>query len=212
MMGPARSCGRLMGRIPRPLDMLLHRVVIYSAPRKRVHGILTSCSDDDVDCDVFFQRIQHALDLIGRYDERRLERMKRDVKAIALGLPAFSYSFYAPSVAAVFLNAKLFPAASAENIAAVLVHEATHARLDQAGHRNHAESRERHERICIAEQLAFVRRLPNSEALANAILRLAEQPWWDEAVRRPHAEQALEDLGVPDWLKRFLVPFFVGSD
>ena len=207
MMGLARSCGRLVDRIfLRPLDMLAHRAIIYSAPRRRVHGILTSCSDDDVDCDVFFEKIQQALDLIGRYDKRRLERMKRNVKAIALGLPAYNY--YASSVAAVLLSAEWFPTASAKNIAGVLVHEATHARLDQAGHRTYAENRERHEKICIAEQLAFARRLPNSEALVNAILRVAEHSWWDEAGRRTLVEQAVEGHGLPDWLKRLLVRFF----
>ena len=68
-----------------------------------------------------------------------------DVKAIALGLPAYNY--YASSVTAVVLSTEWFPAASAENIAAVLVHEVTHARLDQAGHRSYAENRERHEKI-----------------------------------------------------------------
>jgi hypothetical protein len=194
-----------MRRLLRPLVWLVNHAIVYGSERKRLKGLVVSCSEVDGDCELFFDKIERALVLIEKYDERRLTRMRHDIRAIALAKRGASY--FESTVRAVFLDANAFPRASVEAIAASLIHEATHARLFQAGFRNYATNKERHERICIREELAFARRLPDAGDLIQRLETRATQPWWNEEGRQARLAAFVDAYGLPNWLYRLLVRF-----
>ncbi len=97
---------------------------------------------------------------------------------------------------------------SVAEIASIIVHEATHAHLDNTGIEYTDESRARIERICMEAELSFVKRLPdNEELIKNAENRLATpESFW---TRDAHLERLLDEMDImakeSKWI-RFLSP------
>jgi hypothetical protein len=119
-----------------------------------------------------------ALGLLARYDSRRLEHIRFDVRRILVySWPAElkTLGLYTPSLRLCHLNAAIFD----NNVtgrtvigACVIVHEAMHARLQTLGVRpsSHDEcTRIRIERICTKAEMIFASRLPKSDALRAAL-------------------------------------------
>jgi hypothetical protein len=61
------------------------------------------------------------------------------------------------------LSAKFVEDYSAANVAIAIVHEATHARVGQAGIPLYPDLRSRIERRCVREEIAFAQRLPRTD-------------------------------------------------
>ena len=102
-------------------------------------------------------------------------------------------------------------------IAASIVHEATHARLDGLNIQYLEPLRARIERLCDAESIAFARRVPNGESLARRIIESRPTDaahWSDERLddrilkaRRSDMDamrKELDDAHLPAWLKKLL--------
>lgn len=177
---------------------------VRTAPRKTVDRIVLSCSSVLADCVVFFDKCRTGIDLIRTFDRRRFERLRCYVDTVAL--TSGGASFYEPRLRTMFLDLDVLKR-EPPYIAATIVHEMTHARLRRLRVRNYDLERNRHERLCIREEIDFASRLPNSEALVRALRRnLDEQPW-DEAGRRRQIRRFVERHNLPDWLERFLVRF-----
>ena len=66
------------------------------------------------------------------------------------------------------------------SIAMTLVHEATHARLDQAGILYTAELRPRIERLCVRQKIDFCQRVPACSALMQSAVDAVSIEWWGE--------------------------------
>ena len=102
------------------------------------------------------------------------------------------------------------PATEPAHLAAVIVHEATHAWLEHLGFAYATERRPRLEAICFRTQAAFARAVPGGgplaahyEARARAVLAEGVAAWSNDAFRRRAADQ-LAELGVPPPLARVL--------
>jgi hypothetical protein len=101
------------------------------------------------------------------------------------------------------------PATTPEALSCLLVHEATHARIERIGIRYAEGVRARIEVLCVREQLAFARALPGAAALtAQLESRLAEwtgrgePPWSDARFQRDSVRFALQN-GIPRRIVRF---------
>jgi hypothetical protein len=181
---------------------LAHRLVLFTPrKRRRVLGIELSRymlrSEQEL---VFFGRVQRALELIARYEPRRLDRIRRDVRTIC-GI-SNGPNHYERSGRAIVLTWPSILATPAE-LAMTIVHEATHGRIADRGIAYLPENRARIETACVRQEAEFARLLPGGEALADAELAKLEKPWWNDedlaeaAVRYARAEE------VPEWLIRF---------
>jgi hypothetical protein len=103
------------------------------------------------------------------------------------------------------------PKTSTKLIASVIVHEATHARLERCGITYDEDRRVRIEAICLRRELALAARLPDSAELQQLI---SEHLAWNQAnpnffsdaqLRESHrngAIEALRHVGAPDWFIR----------
>lgn len=103
------------------------------------------------------------------------------------------------------------PKTSTKLIASVIVHEATHARLERCGITYDEDRRVRIEAICLRREWALAARLPDSAELQQLISERLD--WYqahpdffsDAQFRERHrngAIEALRDAGAPDWLIR----------
>ena len=95
---------------------------------------------------------------------------------------------------------------SSEELALTLVHEGAHARLRRRGFGYDETIRARIERICIHNELAVARRLPDSGHLVEmkkARLAWEDKEWSDETLHREEVEY-IRGLG---WSARFAHDF-----
>lgn len=84
----------------------------------------------------------------------------------------------------------------------MLVHEATHLRIRRSGITYDTDKRERIERICVQQQVAFLQRVPceGGEGLAIAYEHAVETPWWTDADHRERIERLVAENDLPKWL------------
>jgi hypothetical protein len=157
-------------------------------------------------------RIEQALGLIKTYDRCRYDRLVRDldrvwVRPIAGYLAAFNGALRACELDSRFVIAET---STLELIAAAIVHEATHARLDRRGIAYDEALRPRLEAVCLRREIAFAAKLPDGAMVrdsAERTLALCDSPdYWTNAAFAERFDRdnirELHDLGAPDWLIR----------
>ena len=102
------------------------------------------------------------------------------------------------------------PAEESAHVAGTVVHEATHAWLDDRGIAYRPERRRRIEALCIRSEARFASRIPGGAELANyydtqarKVLAQSDAEWSDAAFRARSLEK-LRELGTPHWFLRLL--------
>jgi hypothetical protein len=166
----------------------------------------------ETEAEPILQRIEQALQLIKRNDRIRYDRLLRDLQRVwVLLLPSsiaiFEYRIYTCAIDTRYCLAET---TTPELLAAVIVHEATHARLWRRGIRYEEAQRPRIEEICIRREIAFAAKLPNGEAArdkAEQTLALCAtgEYWTSAAFRERYIEGGVDILrymGAPGWLTR----------
>jgi len=159
---------------------------------------------------VAFSKIDQALNLISTFDPRRYQQIKDDVKKILVFSAEPAAAQWIGGLRMCVLDKEyLFRAdISPTEIAASIVHEATHAHLERLGMEYAEEARSRIERICTESQIAFAKRLPEpgrSLEIAEWQLSLPESYWTNDEIQNRGLE-ALEDLGKTSCQARFSYP------
>jgi hypothetical protein len=114
------------------------------------------------DAEPLIAKITGALSLIAEVDPRRFARMQGDVDQIVVMPLNDEGGSYVQRSRTCYLSDGFVTARSDLTIAFVLVHEATHARIERAGVRQWRDRKARYERICVAAELAFASRLAPS--------------------------------------------------
>lgn len=186
-----------------PVHLLLTYLGVQVSVRQEILGFLVACSSD-TDCQAFFRHCAAALELIRTFDPERFEQIRRDVRTLALTTRGICY--YEHALRAVFFDVDVMKR-DPDFLATALVHEATHARLYWSGIRDYAAHADRHERICVAEEIDFASRLPDSDRLVEELRRKLDRPWWNEAGRRAQIRRFAERHKVPQWIEHLLVRF-----
>lgn len=105
-----------------------------------------------------------AINLVSRLDARRADRMRRTASMIVIMPVVSSDGVHWPRPRATAVDQEFVQRATVDEIALVLIHEATHARLMDAGIGYSETIRRRVELACITEEFRFARRLPDAEA------------------------------------------------
>jgi hypothetical protein len=139
------------------------------------------------------ERLGQALDLIAAYAPRRFRRLQQDFAGIVVRrFPCRGAFFPRERECLVELTFTVNPRHSLAEIAASIVHEATHARLARRCGALPPEQRAREERLCRQSELEFGLALPDGAAvvqrardsLALADAEVAPRVDWQEAARR----------------------------
>jgi hypothetical protein len=148
--------------------------------------------------------VTSALVLIRKRDPRRLRRLQYDRVRITFS-SWIGTSAYWPGLNAIALDLQQVSQLLPGELATVIVHEATHARLDRSGISTRRTGVKRIERRCIEEEIAFCRRFPakSEEAWVRWVARKRDSvntPWWSPKARRLRWLRAMERHGGPEWL------------
>lgn len=151
----------------------------------------------DIDTEHVFQRADAVLALVERYQPWRLQHMRRDLAMILVKRFACRGAYF-PDLRACLLELTFIvnPSFSAAQVAATLVHEGMHARVDRFcdyfGVPPFPHQRARHERICRRAELEWGLAVPDGEAVVQRALEslalgdedVAPVVDWREAARR----------------------------
>jgi hypothetical protein len=192
------------------LRVRLESLFMRLSPSRLVDGLWLGVNGDQDD-EHILSRVEEALNLIKVYDTVRYRRLLRDLERIwvyVLTGPRGSFNF---TFRRCDLDYRFVAEASAEAIASIIVHEATHAHRCLIKFGYPEERRFRIEQICMRQQLAFADRLPNGGAIRKEIewnLTRPSSDWSSDALRNLHLAGELvaaRQVGIPDWLVRILL-------
>jgi hypothetical protein len=191
---------------------LADRLALRFSTGRYVDGLWIGTWEDDPE--PILRRIEEALSIIKRYDRVRYDRLLRDLQRIWVlvlptGLANFTYNIYACEIDTRYFLAET---TTPELIAAVIVHEATHARLWRRGIGYEEARRPRIEEICLRREIAFAAKLPNGEDVRDRAERTltlcaSGEYWTNAAFYERNIEgsfEALRYLGTPNWMLRLL--------
>jgi hypothetical protein len=151
----------------------------------------------DIDTERVFRRADAVLALVERYQPWRLRHLRRDLAMIIVKRFACRGAYF-PDLRACLLELTFMvnPDFSDAQVAATLVHEGMHARLDRFcehfGVPSFPHQRARHERICRRAELEFGLAVPDGEPIVQRALEslaladedVAPEVDWREAERR----------------------------
>ena len=165
----------------------------------RVHDLPVTVlnSRPDIDEHEVVKRLGEALDLIAQYAPRRLHRLHRDIDSIIVRrFPCRGAYFPETRECLVELTFTVNPRHTLAEIAASIVHEATHARIARMCGPLSDEQRPWEERICRKAELDFGLALPEGRSVVerarSALLlgdwEVAPRVDWAEGARRVAAE------------------------
>jgi len=166
-MGYLRRCMRY------PLLKVAQRMDIWSS----VDGVRVGALSPDRAMGVRAKvRLMDALKLIRTNSPQRYLRICRDMRSILAIAPRSNrdiYATYTPGLRMCIVNAYMAAndSIAIEELAAVIVHEAAHARLWKRGVRHTRRVLTRIEYVCLKEEIVFLKRLSCTEDLVHAIER-----------------------------------------
>ena len=167
----------------------------------------------DISANDVLARLDGALALIERYQPSTFRRMRRDfARIVSRRYPCRGAYFPDERSCLVELTFSVNPEFTLPQVAATILHEAMHARLDRMGVRGEHVSRAREERFCRRAEIEFGQAVPGGEpvveralsTLAGADAEVAPAIDWALASERV-ARADLEALQVPAWVKRAAV-------
>lgn len=147
----------------------------------------------DIDTEQVVARLTAAIDLIAAYAPRRYRRLRTDVAGFVVERFACRGAFFPETgECLVELTFTVNPRHGLPEIAASIVHEATHARVARRCGALGPDHRAREERLCRRAELEFGRAVPDGTIVvqrAEASLALADREVapaidWAEAARR----------------------------
>ena len=190
----------------------MQRVFLRTAQWQEHHGIQVSATALRRAVQAAaVEKVFAALDLLHAYAPAQLARIPSYMHGIAVTPLQNALGTWLRSLGMRLLDDAYIVAdhTSPEDVAATIVHELTHARLERAGVRYVGPSRARCERICFLAERNWASRLPASpyrDALDARIARYLAIPaehWSDAAMAQRVARKRVE---WPWWLRGRAIP------
>jgi hypothetical protein len=190
------------------VSLWIERTVIAMGERRELYGIVVAVQPSKTtDADDLFARIDAALQILERTQPRRLRQAQRYFSVIWIRRYSRCRAAYAHRLKACILDSDFLAdrAVFPQQIAASLVHETAHARLEQLGIPYDWNNRARIERICRIAELDFGYNLEDGEAVITRALQhlalddaaLTSTPEAQRKQIREAAETDLNDVLMP---------------
>ena len=152
-------------------------------------------------------KVRDALEIIKSRDPRRYSWILKDLKGIFVDLLPGAIGRYDTREDLCELDERFVASTQPEQIASVIVHEATHARLWHRGIRYSEQIRGRVEQVCNRQAKVFASKMPGATEIVAGLDRYitwAGAADWSDAGRKRRnlrgAVEALRHLKVPQWL------------
>jgi hypothetical protein len=201
---------RVVAAKPSRKPDLRDRIGLWFATSRSIDGLWVGTTESKPHPGL--RRAEDALQLIKLHDPLHYSRVVHYLERVWVRLELTAPACYYHSMRACVLDERyiLKEATTVEEIASTIVHEATHARLEQRGIQYLDKQRQRIEAVCIRRELNFIAKLPHVEPLQEA--RAYALEWCasgehdffsDSNFAMRHEEGSIEGLrylGVPEWL------------
>jgi hypothetical protein len=192
----------------RPRPSYADRVMLWLSSGKDIDGLWVGTYFQS-NSEAVMGRVEAALGLIKAHDRSRYERLARDLDRVWVRLLTTGVAQFDPSLRACLVDERFVLAETTDiaHIAAVIAHEATHARLWRQGFGYDEAVRQRVEAICLRREVALAQKLPDGARIrqwADDALAMSPDYWTNAAaVDREHAGsvEVLDHLGH-GWLAR----------
>jgi hypothetical protein len=142
------------------IQSVIKRAIYWLSEQTVYHGVvLVSNNESNAD---FFKLSRDALDLISAVDSRRFQRVQKNIKIIENTIfphrAHYYHRLHACGIDYGFFSKNEDSAYAVRDLACTLVHEATHGHLRSKGFRPSHKRYQQVERMCVREELYFVRR------------------------------------------------------
>lgn len=181
-----------------PARGLLWRSGVLLSSTQVVEGVRVSVLASKEEEAELFEKVRLALSTIRERDPRRYRCLQRDLARIFVA--DGSGAEYVPTINACHLAISHIRRRSVVELAMTMIHEATHARLWRRGFRYQEHRRERIERLCVSQEVAFAALLPSSEALIEKAEQLLRAQWWTREAQIDESLARLEASNAPAWV------------
>ncbi|EHK57937.1 hypothetical protein [Allomesorhizobium alhagi] len=164
--------------------------------------------------DAMLDRVEAALSLIREFDPLRYRRILKDLDRILVTLLPGSIGQFSTTNWTCTIDKRfvLRESTTPELIASVIVHEATHARLNRRSIGYPESLRERIEDLCFYQEWLLGNKLPNGDEVRTQAERYLNEPPPDfsdsamNARRDQGAKQALRTIGLSEkWARRLII-------
>jgi hypothetical protein len=182
-----------------------------------VDGLWIGASVDDSKVALTLERLEAALSLIKVHAPRRYHRMLQDLSRIWVRLLPGSRGSFNRAARACQLDTRfaLDESVSIPEIACVIIHEATHARLASRGITYDEARRRRIELVCRRQELRFALCVPDTSELQEQLQSWLIAPpeaslWTNSAMAQARVDgvaAGLLHLGVSQWAVALLLSF-----
>jgi hypothetical protein len=192
-----------MNAFRRPFEIVrawILLLVFRFSIRREVHGIQLVVPSANDQAPAFFEKTKQALELIRKADPRRWAKIPQLLPRIVLILGGGE--FYHRDLHAYIVDLPSLRARSALELASAIVHESTHARINRFGAFYSPALRPRVEALCISQEIAFLRRFPESGALVTSKQESLKNPWWSDESLNQRRLAHLRAAGIPEFLVR----------
>lgn len=210
MLVSARArCRTLWHAVYWPIEYVGLRLLTILSPRRDILGVELAAIGTDDASGMLFAKGERALHLISATSPARFARIRRDLRRLVL--ISSGGQFYHQTFRAHFVDLRFLQKASDVDLALSIVHEATHARLLNAGIRYDQALRARVEGICVGQELAFAERLSLPPEAVEQLRRKLDTPWWNGDALFERRVSHLRTSGVPPWAVRLLRRLFSES-
>jgi hypothetical protein len=179
------------------------RLIFYTCPRRAVHGIqLVVPAAEPDDTERFFAAVTNALELIQRTDPRRWRHVRNELRRMVL-VNGGGESYHR-GLQAYVVDLPTLRTRSQADLAATIIHEATHGRLYRWGIGYTPELRERIERVCVGEEISFLKRLSGTESLVEKRLADLMTKWWTDDALHDRRLQGFRANYVPGFIVQII--------
>jgi hypothetical protein len=192
------------------IGRLLERILLHFSTSTTVDGLWIGAFEGKKDA-ALLRRVSDALLLIKIHDPLRYKRVLKELDRIWVRLQPSSVACFVAHRKSCDIDPRYVLSYTPEQLAPVIVHEATHGVLIRR-HIGYDEAlRERVEKVCVRQELAFARKLPHAEAVQETVERALAYPlemWTDSSFKDRYREGMLtmaRHIGIPVWLMRAML-------
>lgn len=191
-----------------PVRRLSLRLAVAASPGTQIEGLQVRNLTTAAPIAERFERVREALELIQTVDSVRFMRIRHTLRWILIINGGRAAGSYWHDLTACALDADHLDGDPPTTVAATIVHEAMHARLDRLGIRYRPDTIDRIERLCYEAEVAFAQRLPDGQELIDEARRLMALTDYSSAQQDDAKTRSLRALGWPEWLLRWRVRLF----